>query len=87
MRVDEFEIEKKWWNKRVENDHAWKVSIDEVTKRNYNLDIKNPRTPVDVLESPEELLATYHTKQKEVKEVIEQIRKVITDALSHHDTK
>lgn len=87
MRVDEFEVEKKWWNKRVENDHAWKVSIDEIIKRNYNLDIKNPRTPVDVLESPEELLATYHTKQKEMKKVLEQIRAVITDALSHHDTK
>ncbi len=87
IRVEEFEVEKKWWNKRVENDHAWKVSIDEIVKRNYNLDIKNPRTPVDVLESPQELLATYHTKQKEVKEVLEQIRTVITDALSHHDTK
>lgn len=86
IRVEEFEVEKKWWNKRVENDHAWKVSIDEIVKRNYNLDIKNPRTPVDVLESPEELLATYHTKQKEVKKVLEQIRTVITDALSHDDT-
>jgi type I restriction enzyme M protein len=87
IRVEEFEVEKKWWNKRVEDDHAWKVSIEEIIKRNYNLDIKNPRTPVDVLESPEELLETYHTKQKEVKDVLEQIRTVITDALSHHDTK
>lgn len=87
MRVSEFDIEKKWWNKRVENEHAWKVSIDEIVKRNYNLDIKNPRTPVDVLESPEELLETYHNKQKEVKEVLEQIHTVITDALSHHDNK
>lgn len=87
IRVEEFEIEKKWWNSRVENDHAWKVSIDEIVKRNYNLDIKNPRTPVDVLESPEELLAMYRDKQKEVKKVLEEIRTVITDALSHHDTK
>lgn len=87
MRADEFDAEKKWWNKREENEQAWKVSIEEIVKRNYNLDIKNPRTPVDVLESPEELLATYRTKQKEVKEVLEQIRAVITDALSHHDTK
>lgn len=87
MRVSEFDVEKKWWNKRVENEHAWKVSIDEIIKRNYNLDIKNPRTPVDVLESPEQLLETYHNKQKEVKEVLEQIRTVIADALSHHDTK
>jgi len=87
IRVEEFDVVKGWWNKREENDHAWKVSIEEIVKRNYNLDIKNPRTPVDVLESPEELLATYHGKQKEVKKVLEQIRSVITDALSHHDTK
>lgn len=87
IRVEEFDVVKEWWNKREENDHAWKVSIDEIVKRNYNLDIKNPRTPVDVLESPEELLTTYHEKQKEMKEVLEQIRAVITDALSHHDTK
>ncbi|MFA7286746.1 MAG: N-6 DNA methylase [Patescibacteria group bacterium] len=87
IRVEEFEVEEKWWNNREENDHAWKVSIDEIVKRNYNLDIKNPRTPVDVLESPEMLLTTYRTKQKEVKEVLAQIRAVITDALSHHDPK
>lgn len=87
MSATEFDPEKKWWKKREENDHAWKVSIDEIVKRNYNLDIKNPRTPVDVLESPEELLETYRAKQQEVKKVLEQIRTVITEALSHHDTK
>jgi len=87
IRVEEFDVEKKWWNKRKENEHAWKVSIDEIINRNYNLDIKNPRTPIDVLESPEELLETYNNKQKEVKKVLEQIRTVITEALSYHDTK
>ncbi len=87
IKFDEFEKEMKWWNNREENNQAWKVSIDEIIKRNYNLDIKNPRTPVDVLESPEELLETYHNKQQEVKKVLEQIRTVITEALSHHDTK
>jgi hypothetical protein len=42
---------------------------------------------VDVLESPEELLATYHIKQKEVIEILGKIRGIITEALSHHDTK
>ena len=87
MKIDEFVPEKEWWNDRVENARAWKVSIEEIEKRNYNLDIKNPRAPKEVLESPEELLATYRTKQKEVKKVLEEIRTVITDALSHHDTK
>ena len=34
--IEEFEPEKKWWNKRVENNYAWKVSIEEIEKRNYN---------------------------------------------------
>lgn len=43
INIKEFDLEKKWWNKRVENEYAWKVSIDEIKKRNYNLDIKNPK--------------------------------------------
>ena len=39
----EFDLEKAWWHNREENNHAWKVSADEIKKRNYNLDIKNPR--------------------------------------------
>lgn len=42
IRYEEFELEKQWWNNRVENEYAWKVSIEEIKKRNYNLDIKNP---------------------------------------------
>lgn len=87
ITVEEFDAEKKWWNKRKENDQAWKVSIDDIIARNYNLDIKNPRTPIEVLETPEVLLETYRAKQKETKEVLEQIRTVITEALSHHDPK
>ena len=36
-------MEKDWWNNREENSHAWKVNVEEIKKRNYNLDIKNPR--------------------------------------------
>lgn len=42
IRIEEFELEKKWWNKRKENEFAWKVSINEIKQRNFNLDIKNP---------------------------------------------
>ncbi|MGF7050701.1 type I restriction enzyme M protein [Paenibacillus sp. DS2015] len=42
IRHEEFELEKKWWENRVENDNAWKVSIEDIKKRNYNLDLKNP---------------------------------------------
>lgn len=42
INIKEFDLEKSWWNKRVENEYAWKVSIDEIKQRNYNLDFKNP---------------------------------------------
>lgn len=40
IQVSEFQLEKKWWNKRKENDYAWKVSVKDL--KNFNLDIKNP---------------------------------------------
>lgn len=42
IKTEEFELEKKWWNSREENDRAWKVSIDEIKNSQYNLDLKNP---------------------------------------------
>ena len=42
IRYEEFEFEKQWWNNREENEYAWKVNIEEIKSRNYNLDIKNP---------------------------------------------
>jgi len=44
IRYEEFELEKKWWNNREENEYAWRVNIEEIKQRNYNLDIKNPNT-------------------------------------------
>jgi type I restriction enzyme M protein len=43
MRFEEFEPERKWWSERKETEHAWKVSLQEIQARDYNLDFKNPR--------------------------------------------
>jgi len=44
MRIQEFDLEKSWWddrkNKKFEK-YCWKVSLDEIQKRGYNLDIGN----------------------------------------------
>lgn len=87
IKFEEFQPEMEWWNNRKENEQAWKVSIEKIVERNYDLDIKNPNTPVEVLETPEELLATYRIKQKETQEVLQQIKTIIEEALSHHDSK
>jgi type I restriction enzyme M protein len=45
IRIEEFDLEKEWWNQRESEKfrkYCWKVSIDDIRKRNYNLDIANP---------------------------------------------
>lgn len=41
IRIEEFKLEKEWWNNREENEYAWKISIEDIKNRNYNLDFKN----------------------------------------------
>lgn len=47
IRIEEFEEIKKWWSKRVENEVAWKMSIDTLASRNYDLDVKNPNRVIE----------------------------------------
>ncbi|MEC1376500.1 N-6 DNA methylase [Heyndrickxia oleronia] len=44
LLIEEFSLEKDWWNKREENKNAWKVTVEEIVERNYDLDIKNPNS-------------------------------------------
>ncbi len=41
IQVKEFEPIKKWWDNRKESDQSWKVDIQTIIDRNYDLDIKN----------------------------------------------
>jgi len=85
IRIEEFDSIKTWWKDRKETDVAWRVSIDEIVKRNYNLDIKNPNIiKVDEL-NPEEVLGDYRAKQAEVKDIVERIKRELNEALAHHD--
>ena len=45
--------------KRKENEHAWKVPIEDIKARGYNLDIKNPHDAGAGHRDPAELLAEY----------------------------
>jgi type I restriction enzyme M protein len=47
IRVEEFDPIKQWWNNRTESEVAWKVSIDTIVERGYDLDIKNPNKVVE----------------------------------------
>jgi len=50
IRIEEFDLEKAWWENRVRNEFAWKVTIQEIKQRNYNLDIKNLNREVTNIE-------------------------------------
>ncbi|CEQ06458.1 N-6 DNA methylase [Paeniclostridium sordellii] len=79
IRINEFELEQKWWNNRVENEYAWKVSIDEIKDRNYNLDIKNPYIEeVEDEYTLEELLNKFKKNQIEIDNLFEIINKELS---------
>ena len=81
INIKEFDLEKVWWNNREENKYAWKVSIEEIKERGYNLDIKNPHQEVNELASPEELLDKYRATESNISSIQEKIINVLNEAL------
>lgn len=88
MKIDEFEPEKVWWGNerdafksRKESRYAWKVSMDEIRARGYNLDIKNPY--VDQLESydPDILLSQYSALNGDIDNLRDKLKSVLGNAL------
>lgn len=81
IRSEEFEFEKSWWANREENKNAWKVSIEEIKNRNYNLDFKNPNKEEEDLGDPVALLEKYNKAKVEVDEIqnslIEELTKIL----------
>ena len=76
IKINEFELEKKWWNNRVENKYAWKISIDALKAKNYNLDTKNPYIEeVEEEYTLEELLNKFKENQNEIDNLFEIINK------------
>ncbi len=71
MIIDEFDIQKQWWNNRQENQYSWKTNVKEVVSNNYNLDIKNPsQKPADKLDNPELLIERILETNKTVESIL-----------------
>jgi type I restriction enzyme M protein len=85
MRFEEFEACLKWWNKREENDRAWKVSASQVLKYDgdgnlvsANLDIKNPKAKDDFEHMPPEKLAEdILAKEQRIMALMNEIKQVL----------
>ncbi len=89
MKFEEFQAEIDWWGdeadgfaSRVETNQAWKVSIEDIIARNFNLDIKNPYQEAIESHDPEELLATYQAQQNDIAALRNQLKGILGAALS-----
>jgi type I restriction enzyme M protein len=69
-----------WWNKREENDRAWKVPAAELLANGCNLDRKNPNAAVDFEHlPPEKLVDDILKKEQRIMEIMAEIKAQLTN--------
>ncbi len=72
LKLEELDPIKAWWKKRTESEVSWKVSIDTIIERGYDLDIKNPNSKAE-------------TNSKNTFHFIEQLQSDLSDISSEID--
>ena len=68
-----------WWKERAEGERAWRVPAEQITKNNYNLDIKNPNGKKDLEQLPPGiLLRSIIEKEGKILEIVKDIQAILT---------
>ena len=76
ITIEDFDLVRKWWSNREENEYAWKVNIDSIVAFNYDLDSKNPtQNEVEKTESVEVLIEKIEDSITRSRELINEIKK------------
>jgi type I restriction enzyme M protein len=86
MKVEHLQGCVDWWGgaerqNRQETEAAWKVSLDEIKARNYNLDFKNPHVEAHDHGDAEELLAGLNRAELKTNQIRDQIKAILERAL------
>lgn len=86
IKVDHLQGCVDWWGGatregRVESEVAWKVTLDQIKARNYNLDLKNPHTVADDHGEPEELLLKLDAAEAKAASLRDQLKGILAEAL------
>jgi type I restriction enzyme M protein len=86
IRVEHLQDCVDWWGGperqgREPTEQAWRVSLDEIKARNYNLDFKNPHTVEDDHGDPDELLAKLEAAAAEAAALRDQLKGILAEAL------
>lgn len=75
IKIEEFKPIKEWWNNRQESEVAWKVSIDTIIERGYDLDIKNPNKVVEEVSfNKDEILTKLQASFKISLDLLEELK-------------
>ena len=78
IQFEEFAPLVTWWNKRGENDHAWKVPAAELMASGCNLDRKNPCAKEDITHMPPvQLAGNILKKEQRIAEIMGNITKLL----------
>jgi len=89
IRIEEFEGERAWWGEekdgfkaRVENEQAWRVSIDTIKAGNFNLDLKNPHNSDEGPGDVDHLLPEYEKLLAQIAETRARLKQELHHALT-----
>jgi type I restriction enzyme M protein len=78
IQFEEFAPLVAWWNKREENENAWKVKAADLLAAGCNLDRKNPSAKEDITHlPPEQLAADILKKEQRIAEIMGNIQKLL----------
>jgi type I restriction enzyme M protein len=83
IQFEEFESCLSWWCNREENEHAWRVPVEQIAENGYNLDIKNPNGMADFAHlPPEQLVEDIVRKEQRILDIMREIQQVLAGGFS-----
>lgn len=78
IQLKEFDPIKAWWTNRAESDVCWKVPIQTIIERGYDLDIKNPNKPEESQEyNSAELMEMLHASFEKSNLLLNQLKEAV----------
>jgi len=87
LRFEEFADCAAWWGGngregRVENEHAWNVSLGQIVDAGYNLDLRNPHRPDDLTHRPPaELVAELIETEQQILDLLRSLQNDLAEPL------
>ena len=89
IKISEFDAIKNWWgnesdvfSSRKESEFAWRVSIEEIEKNNFNLDIKNPNSAPEEFVNTKTALDSFLKLDQEIKNNRDFIKDLLVKAFT-----